>query len=122
MEKSSKMNCLICLAEPLNAVAIPCGHIFCWKCLNQWINSRDKIECPICRNGFEKKDIIRLFIENGKISDDINDIPKHERVDPVRNRDRSTFQNFSSMFFNQGNTNDNDNGNIQVKIIKTNYI
>ncbi len=119
MEKSSKMECLICLSEPVNAVTIPCGHIFCWKCLREWINSRDKIECPICRNGFEKKNIIKLFIQDGKTNDDIKDLPKQDRIDPVRNRERNTFRNFSSMFFNQGNSNnDNDNLNENIEVKK----
>ena len=29
------------------AVQVPCGHIFCWECVQEWVTS--KAECPLCR-------------------------------------------------------------------------
>jgi peroxin-10 len=35
-----------------------CGHVFCWKCLQQWVLSRG--ECPLCRTACRPQDILAL--------------------------------------------------------------
>jgi peroxin-10 len=35
-----------------------CGHVFCWKCLQQWVSSRG--ECPLCRTACLPQDILAL--------------------------------------------------------------
>jgi hypothetical protein len=35
-----------------------CGHVFCWKCLQQWAASR--AECPLCRTACRPQDILAL--------------------------------------------------------------
>jgi peroxin-10 len=35
-----------------------CGHVFCWKCLQQWVSTRG--ECPLCRTVCRPQDILAL--------------------------------------------------------------
>jgi hypothetical protein len=82
--------CLICLDSPKNPVATTCGHVFCWKCLKTWLANLDKHICPLCKNGVDLKKVVRLY-SNNQGNDDPDDMPKTERVDPVRNTNNRGF-------------------------------
>ncbi|XP_017892764.1 peroxisome biogenesis factor 10-like [Ceratina calcarata] len=45
-EKHGKPMCQLCL-EKMPTTATPCGHLFCWFCLTDWLNA--KPQCPLCR-------------------------------------------------------------------------
>ncbi len=87
----SHLECFICLSNPKNPVATSCGHIFCWKCLKSWMDSQDKLSCPVCKNGIIKDQIVRLFVPNADFDENINDIPKQERINPQVNPNRPGF-------------------------------
>lgn len=40
--------CIICMCEPIEPVALQCEHVFCYKCLERWMESHNT--CPFCRN------------------------------------------------------------------------
>ncbi|XP_017063504.1 peroxisome biogenesis factor 10 [Drosophila eugracilis] len=50
--------CILCLEPRSNSSLTPCGHIFCWSCLLEWLEERD--ECPLCRESLKKSQVITL--------------------------------------------------------------
>ncbi|MCL7049021.1 hypothetical protein MKW94_012007 [Papaver nudicaule] len=45
-----KLMCLICMELPHRPVTTPCGHNFCIKCFEKWVNQLPrKQNCPECR-------------------------------------------------------------------------
>lgn len=61
-EKKSLFTCNICLCDPSEPMATSCGHVFCWSCINDWLDqpTASKI-CPQCQNGISKDSLITLY-------------------------------------------------------------
>jgi Ring finger domain len=58
--RSSSSICSICKLERKNPAApTSCGHVFCWRCLSQWV-STIRPECPLCRAECRPQDIVAL--------------------------------------------------------------
>jgi len=56
----SNMLCSICKHERTHPAApSTCGHVFCWRCLLQWV-SAVRPECPLCRASCRPQDILAL--------------------------------------------------------------
>jgi hypothetical protein len=56
---SSGTTCAICQQVRTHpACSTVCGHVFCWKCLQQWVTSKG--ECPLCRTICRPQDILAL--------------------------------------------------------------
>ncbi|EEQ97566.1 rnf5, putative, partial [Perkinsus marinus ATCC 50983] len=47
--KSSNFECNICFDQASEPVVTRCGHLFCWSCLDQWLDRSG--ECPVCKAG-----------------------------------------------------------------------
>jgi peroxin-10 len=55
----SGIACAICQQDRRHpACPTVCGHVFCWKCLQQWVSSKG--ECPLCRTTCRPQDILAL--------------------------------------------------------------
>lgn len=44
---SESRDCTLCLSPITDPSCAPCGHIYCWDCLQNWCSERP--ECPLCR-------------------------------------------------------------------------
>lgn len=43
------LTCAICTKTMLYVVALPCSHVFCRYCIQQWFHESGKRKCPSCR-------------------------------------------------------------------------
>ena len=95
--KHSNLECFICLDIPKSPVAITCGHIFCWRCLQTWISGKSTLICPVCRNGIDMNRVISLYTGNNETNDH-DDRPKAERISPGTNNQNYVRKIFLFLF------------------------
>ena len=124
-------NCSICQNKFVKPVTIPCGHVFCFKCLFKWYstssfysqNSVKVAPCPICRNWFYEKHIKPchvpsyknryweskyLYTKNPKIPS-ISHIPLRTRHQTHDKRWRDAMEHLSNICFNHNNLENQEN-------------
>ncbi|KAJ8912915.1 hypothetical protein NQ315_017245 [Exocentrus adspersus] len=54
--------CNICLDTARDAVVSMCGHLFCWPCLHQWLETRPNRQvCPVCKAAISKDKVVPLY-------------------------------------------------------------
>ncbi|KAI1729720.1 ring finger domain-containing protein [Ditylenchus destructor] len=58
--------CIICTSsfKVTDVASLPCGHTFHPNCINRWISA--STTCPICRKPTVKRDVTKLFFNNGE--------------------------------------------------------
>ncbi|GLD74065.1 E3 ubiquitin-protein ligase RNF185 isoform X1 [Lates japonicus] len=60
--QDSTFECNICLDTAKDAVISLCGHLFCWPCLHQWLETRPNRQvCPVCKAGISRDKVIPLY-------------------------------------------------------------
>jgi E3 ubiquitin-protein ligase RNF5 len=61
-EDETTFECNICLDTPRDAVVSMCGHLFCWPCLHQWLQTSPNSQvCPVCKASISKKKVVPLY-------------------------------------------------------------
>lgn len=62
-KKDDRMfECNICLDTARDAVVSMCGHLFCWPCLHQWLETRPNRQvCPVCKAAISKDKVVPLY-------------------------------------------------------------
>ncbi|KAF3848884.1 hypothetical protein F7725_015381, partial [Dissostichus mawsoni] len=60
--QDSTFECNICLDTAKDAVISLCGHLFCWPCLHQWLETRPNRQvCPVCKAGISREKVIPIY-------------------------------------------------------------
>ena len=103
---SKNFECTICLDTAKEPVLTKCGHMFCWPCIYNWLESKGgKAKCPNCKNEITKNDLIPVYAndENKDNTDRFKNIPKRPKAERNPNSDRENYQGgFSNFSFNFG--------------------
>lgn len=69
--EESMFECNICLDTAKDAVVSMCGHLFCWPCLHQWLETRPNRKlCPVCKAAIGKDKVIPLYGRNSTKQED----------------------------------------------------
>ena len=50
--------CSLCLDKRNNPTCAECGHVFCWKCITDWVSYDQK--CPLCRRTLKPSRFVLL--------------------------------------------------------------
>merc|ERR1711936_382339 len=79
--------CNICLDTASDAVISMCGHLFCWPCLHQWLETRPQRQiCPVCKAGIGRDKVVPLYGRDGDNKDPrdkpIPPRPRGQRPEP----------------------------------------
>lgn len=67
-EKDGSFECNICFDEASEAVISYCGHIFCWSCLQPWLDLKPAGQqtCPVCKSVISEDKVIPVYGRNSK--------------------------------------------------------
>ncbi|XP_056299245.1 E3 ubiquitin-protein ligase TRIM21-like [Pseudoliparis swirei] len=57
-----QFRCVICLDIFHNPVSTPCGHNFCLTCIKRFWDTRHKSECPLCKEAFKTRPVLRINV------------------------------------------------------------
>lgn len=69
--EDSIFECNICLDTAKDAVVSMCGHLYCWPCLHQWLETRPHRKlCPVCKAAISKDKVIPLYGRNSTKQED----------------------------------------------------
>jgi len=95
-EEDRTFECNICLDTARDAVVSFCGHLFCWPCLHQWLETRPNRQvCPVCKAGISKDKVIPLYGRGSTKQEDPREKlpprPAGQRSEPENNAGTFTF-------------------------------
>jgi len=98
---NSGFECCICMESPKKPVVTPCGHMYCWKCIRDWLTQNTHtLRCPVCKSGISQEKLIPIYSkENDSDPREQKDSEEPERPkarweEPTRNPNYSRFRNF----------------------------
>ncbi|XP_062196407.1 uncharacterized protein LOC133899436, partial [Phragmites australis] len=86
---NSSFECNICLDAAKEPVVTPCGHLFCWPCLYQWLHEHSaQSECPVCRGEVLEVNVTPIYGRGGDERDpsslDMPPRPRANRMESLR--------------------------------------
>ncbi|EJW85466.1 ring finger protein 5 [Wuchereria bancrofti] len=79
-DDTARFDCNICLDVARDAVVSMCGHLFCWPCLHQWLDTCPNRQlCPVCKSAISKDKVIPLYGRGGNDTDPRDKVPPRPR-------------------------------------------
>lgn len=97
---TAAFECNICLDTARDAVISLCGHLFCWPCLHQWLETRPNSKsCPVCKSAISKEKVVPLYGRGNTQQKDPRDKvipprPRGTRSEPENNGSGNPFNGF----------------------------
>ncbi|CAG9534534.1 unnamed protein product [Cercopithifilaria johnstoni] len=93
-DDTARFDCNICLDVARDAVVSMCGHLFCWPCLHQWLDTRPNRQlCPVCKSAISRDKVIPLYGRGGNDTDPRDKVPPRPRGQRTE-MPQSSFQGF----------------------------
>ncbi|XP_021270475.1 E3 ubiquitin-protein ligase TRIM38-like [Numida meleagris] len=87
LQAEVELSCSCCLNYFTDPTRITrCAHSFCWSCITKYSKGRQRALCPLCREGFELKDL-RPNQEPAAL---VNLIPKEVKEEDLETWDEPT--------------------------------
>ncbi|WOK94954.1 hypothetical protein Cni_G03659 [Canna indica] len=63
---AANFECNICYELAKDPVVTPCGHLFCWACLYQWLHAHSvNSECPVCKGQVLEVNVTPIYGRGG---------------------------------------------------------
>lgn len=97
--EGGSFECNICLDTAKDAVVSLCGHLFCWPCLHQWLETKPMRQvCPVCKAAISRDKVIPLYGRGSSRNDPRDKLPPRpqgQRSEPDPAQDRSNFPGFT---------------------------
>ncbi|RWV79317.1 hypothetical protein GW17_00059566 [Ensete ventricosum] len=68
---AANFECNICYELAKDPVVTPCGHLFCWFCLYQWLHAHSvNSECPVCKGHVLEINVTPIYGRGGEETKD----------------------------------------------------
>ena len=55
-----RFECNVCFETAREPVVTPCGHLYCWRCVKQWLDGGNHA-CPVCKSTIDQDVLIPLY-------------------------------------------------------------
>jgi len=55
-----RFECNVCFETAREPVVTPCGHLYCWRCVKQWLDGGNNM-CPVCKSTVDQDMLIPLY-------------------------------------------------------------
>lgn len=78
-EDDGSFDCHVCIQMAQDPVVTLCGHLFCWRCLQLWLNRPSAPDCcPVCRRRVTPENVVPIY--GGGEADAASDRPPMPRL------------------------------------------
>ncbi|XP_074585567.1 uncharacterized protein LOC141841320 [Curcuma longa] len=68
---AANFECNICYELAKAPVVTPCGHLYCWSCLYQWLHAHSvNSECPVCKGQVLEVNVTPIYGRGGEETKD----------------------------------------------------
>lgn len=78
-DKLGRFSCHICLEVPDEPVVSPCGHLYCWPCMHQWLVVAHGRACPVCKAVLTVKQLVPIYTSAEAVDPRSRPIPPRPR-------------------------------------------
>lgn len=82
----NSFECNICLDTAKDAVVSMCGHLFCWPCLYQWLETKPQRQvCPVCKALISRDKVTPIYGRGSSRRDPRDTLPPRppgQRTEP----------------------------------------